>query len=315
MEGKKGFTLSPLIESFNKNFISRKLILREQKRAKELKRIIQQLLTLLLYKKRNSNLDLSQLKNQESELSEDILNLEQKKSKILKSLNSINMKIQERIYNTFNKYLPQIKRLKDEDETTALMGELQQIMSGEVSKIISLHFAELSKYDDEITTFRELELIIQNLLSQIDMGKDIGMVILIELLTLGTAGVAGAFGFFLRNSSKMLINQEGESRLKKTAKFIYQVNPLERIGDIVSAKLIEKEVIPRLKDLSKEIAGDINDELKVKIENEIFTPLEEELNLKQKMLNQLYKEKSKKLEEFTIRNKEIADDILELKLM
>jgi len=316
MEGKKGFSLQSFKDSFRENFITKKVLLQKQKRNKEMKKIQNQLLELLLFKKKNGGLDLSHLKKKESSLEEEILSLEQKKSRILKSLHSINIKIKDRIYAIFNKYLPQIKTLKDEDKTAELMNELQEVMGRDVSKIISLHFVELSKLDSDIIIFKELELLIQNLLSQVDMGKDIGMVILIELLTLGTAGIAGAFGFFLRDSSKMIINHKDvNSKIKNTAKFIQKVNPLERMGDIISSKLIESHIIPRLEELSKEIAQEIGEELRVKIESEIFTPLEEQLLLKQKMLHQLYKEKSEKLEEFTLFNKEIEDDILELNLI
>jgi len=163
--------------------------------------------------------------------------------------------------------------------------------------------------------FSELEVTIQELLKQISMGKDIGMVVLIELLTVGTAGIGGVFGFFLRSTSKMIINQKGNSNLKDTANFINQVNPLEIVGDMIGSRLIESQILPKLEVLSKEIATDIKDEIENKIQKEIFKPLEEELTQNQKLLNELYKEKSEKLETFTEVNKQLDNDILELQLL
>jgi hypothetical protein len=313
MEGRGEFTLDNLKESFEQNFISEKVTIQEQKKAKELDKIMNQLLNTLLYKKRSSSLDLTSLKEKEKELNSEILALEQKRAKIFKSLQAIDGKIGDRIYTIFNKNLPKIKALKTEDEATEFMEQLQDTIGKEVSHIISLHFKELSDNSSEnVVEFKELESIIYNLLEQINMGKDIGMVILIEILTLGTAGVVGFFGFFLRSASNMIMNQDSNSTLKNTARFINKVNPLERVGGMISAKLIESHVIPKLEELSKEIAHDIKDEIAVKLESEVFMPLEEKLLLNQKMLNQLYKEKSDKLEEFTIFNREIDDDILEL---
>ena len=315
MERKKGFSLNEIKNSFSKNFMSKKNLLKEQKRDKEIDIIINQLLEALIFKKDNSSLDLSELRAKEKQFDDKIAILEKEKTKIVKLLKRIDTNIQERIFTLFTKHLPQIKALQDEASITALLNELQEIMGRDISKIIALHFQELSILDEKSIEFSELEITIQDLLKQISMGKDIGMVVLIELLTLGTAGIGGLFGFFLRSTSKMILNQKGESNLKETANFINQVNPLEMIGDMVGSKLIESKIIPKLEELSKNISSDIRDELEVKIEKEVFTPLEEKLTQNQQMLNQLCAEKSEKLEIFTELNKSLDYDILELQLI
>ena len=315
MEGKNGFSLDEIKESFHTNFMNKKILLQKQKKAKEIEALSKKLLETLVFKKENSQLDLSDLRAKESKLNEQIIALEEKKSITIKSLEAVDIKIQERISVIFTKYLSQLKTLKDKDSTTILMNELQEVISRDVSKIISSHFKELSSANENNIEFRELEIMIQDLLKQIDMGKDIGMVVLIELLTLGTAGVGGIFGFFLRSSSKMIMNQRGESNLKDTANYINQVNPMEMIGDFVGSKLIESKILPKLEALSKEIASDIKAELELQLEEEVFSSLKEKLSNNQKMLNQLYKEKSDKLEAFTQFNQQLDDDILELQLM
>ena len=315
MEGKKGFSLDELKNSFHKHFMSKKTLLQEQRKSKEIEKISRKLLETLLFKKESSKLDLSGLRDKESELNSKIILLEQKKSATIKSLEEVDKKIEDCIYGTFTKYIPQIKSLKDQESTTELMNKLQEVISRDISKIIKSHFKELSQADENSIEFRELEIIIQDLLKQIDMGKDIGMVVLIELLTLGTAGVGGVFGFFLRSTSKMIMNQRGESNLKETANYINQINPMEMIGDIVGARLIESKILPKLEELSKEISSNIRGELESQLEEEVFSILTENLSSNQKMLNQLYKEKSDKLEAFTKFNQQLDDDILELQLM
>ena len=315
MNEEKGFSLDELKESFSQNFMSKKVLLQEQRKNRELEKIANELLEALNFKKENSKLELSSLKEKEEEFDKKISILEQKKSKIVKSLQSIDTKIQERIYTIFRKYIPQIKTLKDEKELKVLMNEIQELIGQDISEIVSLHFAELSISNENLIQFTELETTIQNLLKQIDMGKDIGMVILIELLTLGTAGVAGVFGFFLRSTSKMIMNQKEESNLKYTAKFISQVNPLETIGDMIGSKLIENQISENVEELSKNIASEIKEELEIKIEEEVFDDLEEKLLQSQQTLTKLYKEKSEKFEEFKELNKQLDNDILELQSM
>jgi GTPase SAR1 family protein len=315
MEEKGGFSLDGIKESFKKNFMSKKRLLQEQRRTKEIEVISKELLKILLFKKENSQLDLSDLRAKESKLNEQIVALEQKKSITIKSLEEVDKKIQKSISTIFTKYITQLKTLKDQESTTILIDELQEVISRDISKIISLHFKELSSANKNIIEFQELELMIKDLLQQINMGKDIGMVILIEFLTLGTAGIGGVFGFFLRSTSKMILNQKGESNLKDTANFINQINPLEMIGDMIGSKLIESQIVPKLDKLSKEISSDIREELELKLEEEVFGSLKETLSHNQQMLNQLYREKSERLEEFTLFNQQLDDDILELQLM
>lgn len=315
MKEEKGFSLDEIKKSFSESFMNKKILLQEQRKNKELEKISTQLLEALVFKKENSNLDLSSLREKEKQFDKEISQLEQKKSKIIKSLQLIDKKVEERIYTLFTKYIPQIKTLKDEEQTKVLMSEIQEVLGRDISKIIALHFEKLSLSNENMIQFSELETTIQDLLKQINMGKDIGMVVLIELLTLGTAGIGGVFGFFLRSSSKMIMNQKGESNLKDTANFINQVNPLEMIGDMIGSKLMENQISSKLEELSKEISTDIKEELEGKIQKEVFSPLEEKLSRNQQTLNQLYKEKSEKLEEFTQLNKRLDDDILELQLL
>jgi ribosome biogenesis GTPase A len=315
MEGKNGFSLDEIKESFHKNFMSKKNLLQKQRKAKAIEKISKDLLETLVFKKENSQLDLSDLRTKESKINEQIVALEEKKSITVKSLEAVDTKIQEYISTVFIKYLPQLKVLKDQESTTKLINEFQEVIHKDISKIISSHFQELSSTNENHIEFKELEIMIQDLLKQIDMGKDIGMVILIELLTLGTAGVGGIFGFFLRSTSKMIINQRGESNLKDTANYINQVNPMEMIGDMIGSKFIESQILAKLEELSKGISLNIKVELENQLEELVFSTLKEKLLNNQKMLNQLYKEKSEKLDAFTQFNQQLDNDILELQLM
>jgi len=312
MKGKKGFSLDEIKNGFGENFINKKISLQKERKNKELKKIANQLLEALEFKKENSSLDLSELKNKEKLLDEKILDLEKKREIIVKSLNDIEEKIEKSIYNIFRKNLPKIKTIKDEEQIKVIMSDIEEALSREISKIVSLHFEKLSISNENIMNFSELELTIQELLKQISMGKDIGMVILIEILTVGTAGLAGIFGFFLRSTSQMIMNQKGESNLKDTANFINQVNPLEIVGDLIGSKLIENQILPKLEQLSKDIASDIREEIELQIQKDVFKPIEEELTQNQKLLNEIYREKSDRIEASVDTKEQLNNDILEL---
>ena len=310
MNEERGFSLDEIKKSFSEDFMNKKILLQEQRKAKEMNKIKNRLLELLLLKKESSYLNISELKEKEDYINQKVLILEQEKSKKIESLEGIDKKFQERIFNTLHKYLPQIVTLKNQESTTVLIHELEVNISKDISKIISSHFREFSTVYENHIEFRELEVMIQDLLKQVDMGKDIGMVILIELLTLGTAGLGGVLGFFLRSTSHMILEQKGESNLKETARYINKVNPLEMIGDMVGSKLIENKILPRLDGLSKEIARALKEELKTKIEDEVFASLEEIHSNNQQILNQLKREKS---DVFSNSQGQLDDDILELK--
>ncbi|RUM67971.1 MAG: hypothetical protein DSZ07_07810 [Sulfurovum sp.] len=314
MEGKEGFSLDAIKNSFNENFMSKKILLQEERKSKELEKIAEQLLEALKFKKENGSLDMNSLKEKEEELNNTIITLEKEKSELIQSLQIIEAKIEKSIYTIFERYLPQLKRVKNQEQIKVLMNEIEEVLARSISEIISLYFEDILISNEHMIQFSEVEMTIQELLEQINMGKDIGMVILIEILTLGTAGLVGVFGFFLRSTSQMIMNQKGENNLKDTANFINQVNPLELIGDRIGSKLIEEQMVSKIELLSQKIAIDIKDELEVKIQKEIFKPLEDKLIQNKKLLNDLYREKSEKLEPSIEVNRRLDDDILELQL-
>ena len=314
MEGKEGFSLDAIKNSFNENFMSKKILLQEERKSKELEKIAEQLLEALKFKKENGSLDMNSLKEKEEELNNTIITLEKEKSELIQSLQIIEAKIEKSIYTIFERYLPQLKRVKNQEQIKVLMNEIEEVLARSISEIISLYFEDILISNEHMIQFSEVEMTIQELLEQINMGKDIGMVILIEILTLGTAGLVGVFGFFLRSTSQMIMNQKGENNLKDTANFINQVNPLELIGDRIGSKLIEEQMVSKIELLSQKIAIDIKDELEVKIQKEIFKPLEDKLIQNKKLLNDLYREKSEKLEPSIEVNRQLDDDILELEL-
>lgn len=315
MEGKKAYSLDVLKKSFNDNFIAKKEMLLNERVSKELTKISTQLLEALIYKQEHSKLDLSELKEQEKSIEDSITKLSTEKKEILNSLNSINPKIEKTISSLLTSYLQKMKTIKDSENISILMQEMSTAIEVDVNKVISKHFKDLKLSNGNTQKFTELDAVLHDLLKQIDMGKDIGMVVLIELLTLGTAGVGGVFGFFLRSGSKMLLEQQKESNLKETAKFVNRVNPLEFIGDKIGETLIEKKISSKVENLSTEITEQIQEELNEVLHNNVFSVVEEKLNNNQLMLNQLYKDKSEKFEAFNKHTGQLNDDILELQLM
>lgn len=314
MNREKSFSLNELKESFKNNFMLQKTLLLEERTNKELTKISSQILEALEYKKENTHLDLSELKEKESVLEEETELLEKEKHRVIKSLEEIDKKIQIVISGTLTDYLPRMKHIKNSDDAPLLMEEMNKTISLKVNKIISNHFKSV-KCSPQNGQFMELENTISDLLKSIDMGKDIGMVVLVELLTLGTAGMGGILGFFLRSTSQMLLNQKGDSRLKETAIVIDKVNPFQFIGDKVGEYFIESKLNDTLEPLSTKISKEITEEIAEKIEEEIFKPLSEKIKNKELMLNQIYKEKSEKFENFTTELKSLKSDIVELKVM
>ncbi len=316
MEKKGNFSLKELKESFNQIFINRKSILLKERVEKELALKAKEVLELLEYKKQNLNLDLSSLREKENQLESTVIQLEKQKEEILKQLDLLDEQIIDSLKNIFSNYLMQIKNVKDSEETKDLIEEMKNEISSNINKIISNYFESII-IGNQNSNFIDLEVTLNGLLKKIDIGKDIGIVVVIELLTLGSAGLAGVLGFMARGLLKTIANQNiGSSQIKDVASFAKKATmPIEFIGDKLGAIAIEKQILPKLDKLSLKIAGDIKVEVENRLKKDVFIPLEEKLKNNQNMLNQIYKEKSQKSEKFISDSKELSDDILDLQLL
>ncbi len=317
MNGEENFNLDALKNSFKENFINRKEILTKRKFENELNSIAEQLLDRLIYKREHSTLDLSELKEKELELEEQIYILDKQKDEILNSLEEITPDIEGTISSILNRYLERLKSIRDSKKITSIVEEMKSEIELKVDKIISKHFKELKIDINSKSTqeFLKLENIVHDLLRQIDVGKDIGMVVLIELLSFGSAGVNGIFGLFVRSGSQMILSYEGNNRLKETARLIERVNPMEFIGDKIGEKLIEKRLSSMIEELSKDISLRIEEDLKERVHKEIFDELTNRLKDSKLMLNQIYRDKSDKFDKFNRTMEQLNDDILDLELM
>jgi GTPase SAR1 family protein len=314
MEGKDNYSLDALKDSFLDIFIKRKSTLVQERVDKELVTIAGQMLDALIFKRDNLNLNIDELKEKEYRLEKSIDEFIDRRKKILEELTILNSKIFELVSSIFSKYIPIMVGIKRAEEVEPLIIKMGSEVSSEINRVISEHF-EMGNISDKSECFLEVGSMLDELLQQIDVGKDIGVVVLIEILTLGTAGIAGLLGFFLRSSSEMLVNTEGRSNLKYVAQYIQKVNPMETLGDRIGAVIIEKKLTSKLDELSERISNDIIYEVEEILRRVVFSMIEEKLESEQNMLNQIYEEKSNRTEEYISLSQELSDDILELQLI
>jgi len=204
--------------------------------------------------------------------------------------------------------------VKKSEEIAPLIEKMGSEISLEINKVISEHF-EMGNISDKSECFSEVGTLLDELLQQIDVSKDIGVVVLIQILTLGTAGITGLLGFFLRSSSEILVHTEGRNNLKYVAQYIQKINPMESLGDRIGAIVIEKKLTSKLNELSQKISNDIIYEVEEILRRVVFSMIEEKLESEQNILNQIYEEKSNRTEEYISLSQELSDDILELQLM
>ncbi len=314
IEGKEGYSLDALKDSFSDIFIKRKSILIQERVEKELKSISGQLLDALIYKRDNLDLNIDELKEKEYYLENSIDEFIERRKNILKELTILQDKIYELVSSIFSNYIPHLVDIKKSEDVEPLIEKMGAEVSVEINRVISEHF-EMGNISDKSESFSEVGKMLDELLQQIDVGKDIGVVVLIEILTLGTAGIAGLLGFFLRSSSDILLNTEGRNNLKYVAQYIKRVNPMESLGDRIGAVIIEKKMTSKLDDLSQKISNDIIHEVEEILRRVVFSMIEEKLESEQNMLNQIYEEKSNRTEEYIALSQELSDDILELQLI
>jgi GTPase SAR1 family protein len=314
MENRNNYSLDTFKESFSNIFIKRKSTLVEERVKKELISISNQLLDTLIFKRNNLNLNLDELKEQECRLERSIDEFIHRRETILDELTVLHGKIYKLVSSIFSKYIPEMVNVKRSEAIEPLIENMGYDVSLEIHKVISEHF-EMGNISDKRESFSEVGVLLDDLLQKIDIGKDIGVVVLIEVLTLGTAGIVGLLGFFLRSGSEMLINTEGRNNLKYTAEYIQKINPMESLGDRIGAIIIERELTSKLDELSEKISKNIVYEIEEVLRRVVFSMIEEKLESEQNMLNQIYQEKSDRTEEYISLSQELSDDILELQLM
>jgi GTPase SAR1 family protein len=314
MENRNNYSLDTFKESFSNIFIKRKSTLVEERVKKELISISNQLLDTLIFKRNNLNLNLDELKEQECRLERSIDEFIHRRETILDELTVLHGKIYKLVSSIFSKYIPEMVNIKRSEAIEPLIENMGYDVSLEIHKVISEHF-EMGNISDKRESFSEVGVLLDDLLQKIDIGKDIGVVVLIEVLTLGTAGIVGLLGFFLRSGSEMLINTEGRNNLKYTAEYIQKINPMESLGDRIGAIIIERELTSKLDELSEKISKNIVYEIEEVLRRVVFSMIEEKLESEQNMLNQIYQEKSDRTEEYISLSQELSDDILELQLM
>ena len=314
MEGKNNYSLDELKNSFTDIFIRRKSILIQEREEKELLSISGQLLDILIFKRNNLNLNLDELKDKECKLEKSIDEFIGRRENIIDELTILDKKIYELVSSLFSNYIPMLVSVKDSEEIAPLIEKMGGEVSTEINRVISEHF-EMGNISDKSECFSEVGILLDELLQQIDVGKDIGIVVLIEILTFGTAGIAGLLGFFWRSSSEILVNTEGKNNLKYVAQYVQKINPMESLGDRIGAIIIEKKLTSKLDELSQKISNDIIHEVEEILRRVVFSMIEEKLESEQNILNQIYEEKSNRTEEYISLSQELSDDILELQLM
>jgi len=308
MENKKGFTLDELKNSFNKNFLLKKELLIKEKETRFLKVEAKNIVSLLRYKKENSKLDLSELEKAEGEIKNSIDKFQNDKKLILKKIDTLDYNISQVLNNIATKYLNDIKAVQNASDAEMIMTNMKEEIETAVNGIIKRELKYIN-----ITTnhnhFNELEILLGNLLSNIDIGKNIGMFLLAELATLGTAGIGGFFAMLIRGVTTNKFENPIFTALNQV------VRPVDWISDKLSSSIISSKIEPKIKEISQKIAEEIEEEMRNIAQEELLIPLENKLKEQKNILNEIYNKKSKQKQLFNEDLTEIDDDILKINLM
>lgn len=180
MEQKGDFSLEELQTAFQNLFIQSKERLLKERVDRELHKIADELLNALQFQKENLNLDLSDLRTKEQELDQDTQVLEREKEKILQEFRQLKHKLTEAIHTVLTDYLTRIKTIKNESEIESLMIEMSHAIAEKSNRIVTRHF-ETVQLSHEQNLFHDLEITLSDILKQIDLGKNLGTVVFIEL--------------------------------------------------------------------------------------------------------------------------------------
>ena len=303
--------LKDLKNSFEINIINKKAIILQQKKQKEINKIIGKTIHLLNEYKNNTGLDTSELEEKSKVIQNEINTLKSQKSNIEKKLHKLSNNLNTKLQNEFHNFITQVKSIKSPDEVNILEENLQNNIENIISSSVNTTFDEEINFNYSIIDFTHT---FKDIIKYTEYAKLVSTMIITDILLPGSgvmSVVEGAEGALVRtiiqDSAK---NSNSSSVIGNIAKIINQINPVEIVGDVIKNQIIEsqKTNIPKI---ANHLTFIIVNEVKNNIED-IFDDISLQINSKKELFQNLIENKEKAIEDFSSTLQNIDNDIMEL---
>jgi len=303
-------------EVVKNNIFTKKIDILNQRKEKEFQTLKQEVIQLLEEHKKDTDLDFSEIETKESNLKQEIKNLQHKKTEIDNKFNSFKDKLEQNIKMILESYKFQITEAKNEEELEVVMDSLQQNIQNSVNELIGMFFKDNINVNINDSYLKRLSSEIQTLMSRVNIGKMVGTGVLTAIIfpAAGAANVVEAGGgVVVAQTAKEVVKQQiKKSLLKEMFSMINKLNPMEHLGNFIQSKLIVSKLEEQLNGISLNIAFSVIDMLEMEVDK-MFDELVFELDSKRELIDNLLKEKNNKIDKFNQYIKNIDEDILLLK--
>ena len=318
--------IEEIIKAFRVVILNKKKTMLKYREQKELKKIAETTVSILSNIKENLDETDETLEKKEAEIKAEIKKLEKEKKKYSEKLE----KFKERLCDTLNKiaerHMPAFSGVNNEDDLDTLINDLVSEITLTSEKLTKSFMDNIEipslKYIGE-----DLRIKIKNTMNLIEQGKLIGTAALAAVV-IPEAGIAdlvqAAFGATLQTSTKISQAMKKTEEKTKTSSLLREIlepigmiqkkiNPLEYLGDFIKQKLVSKKAKSYLYSLAYQLCDEITNEVKIQVDDIVFSKLNSELESKVEAIETIGREKiNKKLETEKIK-KEIDKNISDLK--
>jgi GTPase SAR1 family protein len=306
----------------------RKQKLQNERREKEYRKIAQKALALLKEQKKNSSLDLDDIKEEEAEVEKSIEALKNNEKALYDKLDRFEERLQDDIRSILRARVSDMAEVNDLNELQEQISIIERSIVEKANMRAERYIGNAGFESIDGSTMSTIRDDVKSILKGANIAKQLVTFILFSVILPGAGAAAnaaeGGGGLAVREAAKNSVKSVGEEVAKEAAKkaifskvikkvldIFDKINPVEIVGDIIQGKMIQSKFEENIPQMSTNLAFAIRSEMEDRLE-ELFVENREEMQNKKTLLNTLYEKKREKGKEFSTYIEGIDKDIRNL---
>ncbi len=303
-----------------KHIFDKKEQLLKEKKEKELCKISTNLVELLKEYRDNLEIDFSDIEAKEQTIKDEKQDIENAKRDFANKIETTKTTLENDLKTIISNRLTVLRTINDTQEAQQHLQSMQEEIQLSVDNNIKRFLDTDIALNLPSSMLVSLQTEITEILRYVDVGKTVGTFILADLLIPGSGAVGaaeGAGGVAAREVAKTTAKTAAKvatkvAWLSTVGKIMKEINPVEHVGDFLQKSWIGS----KLENSAMQITSNVLSNVFMAIEGETNSMFEEynnTLKAKQTLLQELYRQRDEKFDEFDRIKDDINQDIKSLK--
>jgi len=299
-----------------KHIFDKKEQLLKEKKEKELCKISTNLVELLKEYRDNLEIDFSDIEAKEQTIKDEKQDIENAKRDFANKIETTKTTLENDLKTIISNRLTVLRTINDTQEAQQHLQSMQEEIQLSVDNNIKRFLDTDIALNLPSSMLVSLQTEITEILRYVDVGKTVGTFILADLLIPGSGAVGaaeGASGVAAREAAKTATKVATKvAWLSTVGKIMKEINPVEHVGDFLQKSWIGS----KLENSAMQITSNVLSNVFMAIEGETNSMFEEynnTLKAKQTLLQELYRQRDEKFDEFDRIKDDINQDIKSLK--